>query len=260
MERALQEVEAALRASWSVWTCDPVDQQGWSEDNSARGQCGASSLIVEDHLGGELLLAEVRAVDGTRAGVHYWNRLADGRELDLTREQFRSGESVGEPRVVTRPGDVSRGRVVGQYHLLRERVARSLGDPTRPVVRRAVSVKAVCVDPAGRVLLGRNQRGEWELPGGRPEIGEPFEDAVVRELREETGLRAVRVDRLLGVRALEVLPGTWVDVVAYRCAAAASLSLRVSDEHTALAYLDPRALPERQLPAAYRELAAGASV
>jgi 8-oxo-dGTP pyrophosphatase MutT (NUDIX family) len=51
---------------------------------------------------------------------------------------------------------------------------------------RPVTVKAVCLTQDGRVLLCRNHRGEWELPGGRPDPGEPFRDCAVREVREET--------------------------------------------------------------------------
>jgi len=49
-----------------------------------------------------------------------------------------------------------------------------------------------------KVLLVRRGReplkGEWSLPGGRLELGEHLEAAVVREVREETGL-SVRVVR-----------------------------------------------------------------
>lgn len=38
--------------------------------------------------------------------------------------------------------------------------------------RFPVSVKAVLVDPAQRVVLLENERGEWELPGGKLEGGE----------------------------------------------------------------------------------------
>jgi ADP-ribose pyrophosphatase YjhB (NUDIX family) len=51
-----------------------------------------------------------------------------------------------------------------------------------------ISVKGVVVR-AGRVLLLKNEREEWELPGGRLEIGESPEQCVAREITEETAWR-----------------------------------------------------------------------
>jgi ADP-ribose pyrophosphatase YjhB (NUDIX family) len=59
----------------------------------------------------------------------------------------------------------------------------------------------VVQDAAGRLLLiQRGQepsRGLWSLPGGRVEAGETTEQAVEREVLEETGLR-VRAGALVG--------------------------------------------------------------
>lgn len=62
-------------------------------------------------------------------------------------------------------------------------------------------VGAIITDDAGRLLLIRRGhepgRGLWSLPGGRVEPGETDEQAVIREVGEETGL-SVRPGRLVG--------------------------------------------------------------
>ena len=59
-----------------------------------------------------------------------------------------------------------------------------------------VGVGAVVFN-ADCVLLVRRAKaplaGEWSLPGGAVELGETLEEAVVREVAEETGLRVVPV-------------------------------------------------------------------
>ena len=122
----LDEVTVALRASWCRETCDPGDVADWTPANPARGQCGPTALVLHDLFGGDLLLAEVLLPDGSRQGVHWWNRLPDGREVDLTREQFSSHEVVQQPSVVPRPrGLPRRGR--DQYLRLRAAVTAALG-------------------------------------------------------------------------------------------------------------------------------------
>jgi mutator protein MutT len=65
-----------------------------------------------------------------------------------------------------------------------------------------VAAGAVLVDARGRVLLVRRGHapaaGEWTLPGGRVEEGESPEEALLRELREETAIDG-RVVASLGV-------------------------------------------------------------
>ena len=54
----------------------------WSPADASRGQCAVTALLIQDLFGGSLLRAVVSGES------HYWNRLPDGTELDLTREQF----------------------------------------------------------------------------------------------------------------------------------------------------------------------------
>lgn len=118
----LAEVASAVAASWGLDTCDPADVPDWTPDNPSRGQCGVTALVVQDLLGGELLLAEVH-VAGERTGWHYWNRL--DTDIDLTREQFRPDEVLTEPVVVPYPARPP-GRCREEYELLRSRVLERL--------------------------------------------------------------------------------------------------------------------------------------
>ena len=112
-----------------------------------------------------------------------------------------------------------------------------------------MSVKGVILD-GDRVVLLRNGRGEWELPGGRLEAGESPEGCVAREVREELGL-AVEVGPLLDAWVYEPLPERRVLVLAYGCFVEDTNGMSHSVEHTALGAFETDELEEIYLPAGY---------
>ncbi|MEU4729251.1 alpha/beta hydrolase [Streptomyces sp. NPDC023588] len=123
----LADIEAAIRAGWSAETSEPASISGisWTAENPAWGQCDITAVVVQDIVGGELVVGEV-FLDGRQEGYHWWNLLPGGIRIDLTREQFRRGEVVTPGRVVTRPpGRLSRRWE--EYQLLRQRVIDKLG-------------------------------------------------------------------------------------------------------------------------------------
>ena len=110
-----------------------------------------------------------------------------------------------------------------------------------------LSVKALVFDDVGRVLLGLNPREEWELPGGRPERGDQtLDDVLVREVAEETAL-VIRVGQLVGASLYEVVDGQTVGLVVYRCEIVSG-RVMASDEHRAMEFFEPDALPQATPP------------
>jgi len=98
-------------------------------------------------------------------------------------------------------------------------------------------------DSRQRVLLTRRtDNGRWCLPGGGMDPGESAEEACVREVLEETGLR-VRVTRLIGVYtsphlAVEYSDGNLVQPVAFSFEARVTGGeLQLSDETTDFGYI-----------------------
>lgn len=130
MEKAvltLGELEAALKASWAADTCSPDDAErtGWSPENPAWGHCDITALLINDIFGGDLVLGRVYA-GAEQQGYHWWNRLDSGLDLDLTRSQFQSGQSIVGAELVKRPAERPKRRY-DEYLLLRKRVEALLG-------------------------------------------------------------------------------------------------------------------------------------
>jgi 8-oxo-dGTP pyrophosphatase MutT (NUDIX family) len=114
-----------------------------------------------------------------------------------------------------------------------------------------VSVKGV-LRHAGRYLLARNDRGEWELPGGQLEESESPEQGVAREVYEETNLR-VDVGPVLRAWNFEVVAGRHVVVIAYGCTLVSPpADLTISDEHAELRFFERADLAGISLPEGYR--------
>lgn len=113
-----------------------------------------------------------------------------------------------------------------------------------------VSVKGVAVQ-YGRVLLLENERGEWELPGGKLELGEDPRECVVREIGEEIGW-TVTPGPILDCWQYHIYENCSVVIVTYGCYIVSNRPPVVSTEHKRASLFAPADVPHLNMPAGYK--------
>lgn len=77
-------------------TCYEPQRHLWSDGNASLGQCYVTTLIVHDFFGGKIMKAK-----SSNGISHYWNRI-NGKDIDLTRDQFPTNERFTDEQVLER--------------------------------------------------------------------------------------------------------------------------------------------------------------
>ena len=76
-----------------------------------------------------------------------------------------------------------------------------------------VELTVLClIQDGNRILLQNRVKKDWQgytLPGGHVEPGESFVDAVIREMKEETGLDILK-PRLVGIKQFPIDDGRYI--------------------------------------------------
>ena len=107
-----------------------IIEPGWSSATAWKGrflperpstnQCAVTAMLVQDMLGGDLVETHVNGV------LHFFNRLPDGQDIDLTRDQFPADAVAAGERLRTRGSLVRAGDVQRRYLLLKAAVGKRL--------------------------------------------------------------------------------------------------------------------------------------
>jgi 8-oxo-dGTP pyrophosphatase MutT (NUDIX family) len=114
-----------------------------------------------------------------------------------------------------------------------------------------VSVKGVVIRD-GRILLLRNERDEWELPGGKLELGEDPASCVAREITEEVGW-PVTTGPILDAWQYHIREGVDVLIVTYGCHTTSDAAPVVSNEHKEVGLFTAGEAAGLRMPEGYKK-------
>ena len=116
--------------------------------------------------------------------------------------------------------------------------------------RFPVSVKGIVIRD-GSVVLLRNERDEWELPGGKLELSESPEQCLTREIGEELQLE-IEPESILDSWVYTIASGVHVVVIAYGCVESSLVEAVLSDEHKAVQWFPLAEIDTLNLPDGYK--------
>lgn len=118
------------------------------------------------------------------------------------------------------------------------------------VTKWPVSIKGVVMQ-SGEVLLLKNERDEWELPGGKLDPGETPEECVAREINEEVAISGT-TGPILDSWVYRIKPGTTVLVITYGFNPDPFEKITKSPEHKEAKLFPIAKVPNLNMPEPYK--------
>ena len=114
-----------------------------------------------------------------------------------------------------------------------------------------VSIKAIIVD-GNKILCLKNERNEWDFPGGKLNFNEKIEECLKREVKEETNL-SIKNLKILKPFSLKIndIP---VFIIVYSAEIFCDSSIQVSFEHSEHNFFSKTEIKNLNLPESFKNL------
>ena len=109
-----------------------------------------------------------------------------------------------------------------------------------------VSAKALIFDD-NRILILNNDKGDWDLPGGKIENSDKnIEHRLKEEVFEETQLE-LKIFNLISSSIINY-SGTKVLILVFKCEISGTSAVKLSYEHSKFLFADLKSINEYQIP------------
>lgn len=117
--------------------------------------------------------------------------------------------------------------------------------------RFPVSVKGIFLYE-NKIPLLKNERDEFELPGGKLDLFEKPEECVIREIKEELNLDT-KVEKIIDSWLYSISSEVNVVIITYGCKLLKKEEIKISNEHKQLILVDPYEIDLLKMPSGYKD-------
>lgn len=122
---------------------------------------------------------------------------------------------------------------------------------------KQIKVAAALLQKEGKIFIAKRPANKlpplvWEFPGGKPELGETFSQALQRELREELGIETIIGDFI--TQTTYTYDFAEVEINLFYARMQDEKAIIVDNEHAETAWITPQELDDYEFAAADKPL------
>ena len=109
-----------------------------------------------------------------------------------------------------------------------------------------VGAHALILDERSKILITKRSAVEnympllWDIPGGSVDMGETVENALIREVKEETNIDILPIKPIYVHTELSLIPNAQLIQIVYKCAYIGGIIVLDTEEHNEYQWVEYR--------------------